>query len=47
MFEIYKVVNGSYYPTGRRVKTVEYAEELCAIYSDMDFGAKYVYFEIG
>lgn len=47
-YEIYVIENGVEKSTKKIVRTVERAEELCAVYSDMDAGtgATYSYKEV-
>jgi hypothetical protein len=42
-YEIYRTVEGVEESVSRVAYSVEEAEELCAIYSDMDCGATYTY----
>ena len=46
MFEIFRTIGGVVESASRVAYSVEEAEELCAIYSDMDCGAEYSYREI-
>ena len=41
-YEIYVIEDGIEITTNKKVKTVAQAEELCAIYSDID-GKTYIY----
>lgn len=45
-YEIYRTIEGVEESVSRVAYSVEEAEELCAIYSDMDCGATYTYKEI-
>lgn len=42
-FEIFRNIGGYLESVSRVAYSVEEAEELCAIYSDMDCGATYTY----
>lgn len=45
-YEIFVVVNGVEKSTNKKVRSVEQAEELCAIFTDMDNGKTYTYKEV-